>query len=418
MTRMGAVGTGWLVAGMLAVGSVPAAAAQAETGWLPWIGCWQPEPAAGEPAGETPTVCFVATAEAGAVDVITLDAGEIVSRERLRADGSRRALEEGGCTGSESAAWSADGRRLYLESALSCEGLPRQSTGMFAMVGPTEWLDIQAVSAGRSAAERGVRVVRYRAASQSALEAHGIVAASPERALVLQTARQAAAAPVDLHMVTEAVARVDNEVVEAWLIESQARIALSAAQLVALDEAGVPTSVIDLMVALANPQRFAIDHAGRASALPAAGRAGLSEDERARRAMARPYYGSRRPGSWYGWDPYYGYGYGGYYGYGYGGRPGWGSFYGGYTPVIVIIREPVQDGQAQGRLRAVRGRGYTTGTSSAGSSSPSPSRGRPASGSASGTSSSGSATSQPASSGSSGRTARPRSSGSDPEPEL
>jgi hypothetical protein len=400
------MGSGLAAAAALVVAAAtPAFAADrdAETGWLPWLGCWQPVAAVGV---DTPTVCFVATGDAATVEVITIEAGEIVSRDRLTADGAPRSIDEGGCVGSETASWSADGRRVYLGSELSCEGVPRRMTGLLALASPIEWLEIQVVGAANVAGdEKGVRVVRYRATSGAALAAHGIVAVPAERALAAETARHAAAAPITVAAVQEAITQVDAEVVEVWMIEREARFALSAQRLIELHDAGVPESVIDLMVALSNPQRFAIDRNARIGEMLAPQRTARPERDR---------YGYTRFGTfgrypYWGWNPYsvrYGYGPYSYSPYGW----GWGSYYTG-QPVIVIVRP----GSGEGRvpLRAVRGRGYSSGGTATGTSSAP--RTERSTGTASGASSSGSSSSGSAARGSSGsgatdtgRTAKPR----------
>jgi hypothetical protein len=342
-------------AGLLAVGVLFATAplahgAEMQTGWLPWIGCWQPIEPIADPS--EPLVCFVPTTDAATVEVITLEAGAIVSRERMTVDGSQRPVDEGGCTGWERASWSADGRRAYTTSELSCEGTMRRGSGIITMASAVEWLDIQAVATG-DADERAVRVIRYRAASPAPLAAAG-VALPTDRALLTETARQDAASAVTVGAVQEAVAHVDAAVVEAWLIEREAHFALNAQALMALDDMEVPASVIDLMVALSNPQRFAIDRAARSGEVRPAERTAMAEQRRG-------YYGRYRPGSWYGpygylwgYDPYMLR----YYGFG-SGYWGWGSYY--TRPPVIVITPPDSGEPSATRGRMVRGRGYTAG---------------------------------------------------------
>jgi hypothetical protein len=346
-------GAGLVVFGALLVTAKPAHASEMQTGWLPWIGCWQPVEPIADPS--EPLVCFVPTADAATVEVITLEGGAVVSRERITVDGSQRPVEEGGCSGWERANWSADGRRVYTTSELSCEGMVRRGTGIIAMASAREWLDIQTVATG-DPGERGVRVIRYRAASPEPLAAAG-VALPTHRALLTETARQAAASAVSVEAVQEAVAHVDAAAVEAWLIEREAQFALNAQALMALDDAQVPASVIDLMVALSNPQRFAIDRAARSGEVLPAERTAMAEPRRG-------YYGRYRPGSWYGpygylwgYDPYMLR----YYGYG-GSYWGWGSYY--TRPPVIVITPPDTGEPSSTRGRMVRGRGYTAGSGS------------------------------------------------------
>jgi hypothetical protein len=411
-SRVGMLARGVLAAGALLVvasaGPAQAQTAEMDARWLPWLGCWQPVEQ--EATGAAQTVCVVPAAQGTGVQLVTYAGGAEVARELLSADGAPRAVEHGGCAGHESAAWSSDNKRVHLSSELACEGgNMRRATGLIAMASPTEWLDIQAISADAGATRRGVRVVRYRAVS--AEQARMLGGAVPaDRTLAVETARHAAAVPVTFEQVLESVARLDNEAVEAWLIERRARFPLSASRLIQLDDAGVPASVIDLMVALSNPQRFAIDHASRTSERVQPERSTLSGDELAMRRYGYGRYGS----SWfdYGYDRYgydrYGYNYG-RSGYGYGSPYRFGSYYGGYMPIIVVVN-PGGEEEAAGRPRVVRDRGFTRSADGGSGAvrAPQPqqsSGGSTSSGSSSsaGASSSGGATSSPPA-----RTAQPR----------
>lgn len=200
--------------------------------------------------------------------------------------------------------------------------------------------------------------------------------------------------------VEEAAGRVDARAVEAWVATNETELEISGSELVRLADAGVPESVIDVMVAVSYPDRFVLAPEG-------------APTERTEGVYATGYRGA---GYRYGfrsylWAPYYppvGFGYYGYSPFGYYGF-GWGGYYGGYygyRPATVIVR-PVDPGP---RGRMVPGRGYTRGSSSAGSggatprssAGPAPSSSR---GGGSGVRSGGGSS---RSSGSSGRTARPR----------
>src|SRR5690606_27130918 len=120
---------------------------------------------------------------------------------------------------------------------------------------------------------------------------------------------------------------------------------------VRMANAGVSREVIDVVVAVSFPERFAV-----------------AEDETVREQAPRGAY-ARDPGPWgfrrpYFWDPFFyggGFGYPGSYGYGYG------YGYGYYRPVVVVV-EPRQEGPV-GRI--INGRGYTRGRRPSDGSSPS-----------------------------------------------
>jgi hypothetical protein len=176
---------------------------------------------------------------------------------------------------------------------------------------------------------------------------------------------------------------------------------LDASELVRLADAGVPARVTDAMVAVSNPDVFAVARPEET----ARSRARLDDDIAGRRVYVYmdPMYSPYR----WGYTPYgYGYGYGyGSYGYtplGYGGYGGGYSGYPGYVPPIVIVnpQQPVTRG------RAVKGRGYTQGDASPSTATPSNARGS-ASSSSSGSSSQ-PARSEPARSEPAPRTAHPK----------
>ncbi len=437
----------------LAAGSLLAAplaraqAPQTDPRWGAWLGCWAPASApTSAPSGDAKQlrqpsasssallVCVVPAAGSPGVDVATVADTQVVSRERVEANGERRPLEREGCTGWESAQWSAEGARVYVRSELTCQGnLRRRSSGVMALTAEGEWLDVRSVSAGTRS---GVRVLRYHAAPLPETLPADVAAA-------LRGAPRGAAGPepADLTLadVADASRALDPDVVSAWLAETGQDFGMDARRLQEAKRDGIPGSVTDVMVALSYPDVFAINPRSRQAEFrgPAAGDVGTG-------------YGYAHPGwGWggsyyspYGWDSWWPYGYGPYspyyYPYGgygwapwYGGYGGWygGWYYGGGGGVIIV---PSGGSYVVDHGRVVKGQGYTqAGGSTSGRnahprSAPSGREsgytgadgGRRSSGGSAQPSSGGSSgggRSQPSSSGSSGssggRTARPRNPG-------
>jgi hypothetical protein len=226
------------------------------------------------------------------------------------------------------------------------------------------------------------------------------------------------------------VKQTDTTVVQAWIAERGAKFKLDSKQLVGLADAGVPGSVIDVIVGVSYPEHFALQQRPMGPTfgddLTASDSARLAMRYLADRCNAAGYnsfvysvgvvdpcavlYGSQyRNGYGYGYGNGFGYG----NGYGYSGFNSYGGFndpYGynsGYYAPIVIVKG---DQPAHGRV--VNGHGYSSGSSSGSSASGTgSSASSSSSGSGSGSSSgSGSASSAPASSsgGDGGRTAHPR----------
>lgn len=370
-----------LFAGGIALAAPLAAqGAEPDPRWLPWLGCWQVAGAETldlpEGAEPLPVVCVTPTGSSTEVELVSVAGGKVLSRERVQAGGQQRARPDQGCTGWERAEWSADGRRLFRKTEHTCPGgITRRSSGLMAILPGGEWLSADGVSV---TGQTDVRVLRYRPASRTDTLPAAATRPLAGRSLAVDAARTAAASSPTSRDLVEASRELGPEVVGAWLIERRQGFELDAGRLVALADAGVPPSVIDLMVALSNPDVFAIDDLNQEGEfLP---------DERG--ATARP---PRRPVH-YPWGYYPGYGYGYYPRYGYHGR-----FYG--RPVVVV-RAP-----SGSRGRAVKGRGYTRGSGDTGNTGSSAGRS---------TSKAGSGSNREegrARSGSSGRTAKPRGGG-------
>jgi hypothetical protein len=323
--------------------------------WQPWLGCWQ------QPASETvvdfPQLCVIPTGGSAGVTMISLENGKEPSRQQLDATGQQRAVERDGCAGWESAQFSADDRRLYLRSELTCSGnLKRASSAVLAMSPEGDWIGVESVTAGGGTA---VRVTRYRDAGIPNVVPAEIENALAGRRMALVAARIAAGAPIGEAAVIDATHHLNAAVVQALLVERGQPFQLTASQLASLADAGVPGSVTDVMVALSYPQKFVLDRDARVAELrPTSGGADTYG-----RGMLPGYDGRSACSLFSSYDPYwygYGYGYGSQCGlyansrYGYS-NYGYGSFgYGYWQPPIVIVREGSRPGG-----RAVKGSGYT-----------------------------------------------------------
>lgn len=445
--RTAALG-GLLLAGALMAGT--AAAQTPDARWLPWLGCWtsSDSPLTGIPAGGSAAglVCVVPASSGPGVVVATIANGMVVHTERMNATGVRMPKTVENCPGWESSTWSADGHRLLLRSEYVCgRDATVKGSGVFAISADGEWLQVQGSTVGRNAS---AYVVRYRAAGLELADAAGaqLSDSTPVRLVTAATgmaarsARFAAGDAVRPDVVLEVSRAVEGPVAEAWVNEIGQRFAVDAKELVRLADAGMPPKMIDLLVALSYPERFALQRSAIVSTanLRGGGAKGTgvgslntgAYDRRwdcgyGSRMLGYGYYGDSCYPGYYGYNPYgygsaYGYGLYGYGSYGYGGYGG--GYYGGQQPIIIVPRNPDAD---QPRGRAVNGAGYTRGSSTparAGTSASDRETYRaPSSGSSSGSSSSssgsassgssGAASSPPASSsGSSGgdRTAKPR----------
>lgn len=313
-------------------------------GWQPYLGCWQ-SMGAEEDQG---ILCLIADGQD--VEMLTIVDGEVQFREPLVADGGTHEFERDDCQGTESARFSEDRRRLYTASHVTCDGeAPRRSTGIIAMPGPDEWIDVRAIETNGAST---MWSQRYQRTGHSVLGQLGLAGPGARpNPFALRGGMSYATADITIDDVIDASRNVDTEAVKGWLAEvGQQFQGLRAEDLIRMEEAGVTTAVIDVVVAVSFPEHFALNE----------------EPDQTRRA---PAYMS----SWY--DPFY---YGsGYYGYGrYRGYSRYGWYPGYYTPVVVTVNRIPRGGGGQavagkGYRRpgsATTSSGYTGGSSSVGSS--------------------------------------------------
>ena len=226
---------------------------QPDMRWRPWLGCWSTV----SPSTTKP-VCVVPAPGTSAVDIVVVGDGKVASREHIEANGERRRSERDGCTGWESAQWSSDSRRVYLQSEFECpSGQKRTSSGLIAMSPQGEWLDLVGVTLGDNT---GVRVLRHRAMGPTPIVPPEITAALEGTAPSFRDAavRNSVGGAVETAAIAEASRQLKPQVVEAWLSESGQEFTVDAKRLVALAAAKVPDRIIDVIVALSYPTAFAV----------------------------------------------------------------------------------------------------------------------------------------------------------------
>lgn len=325
-----------MVAALSAVpGVLSAQEGSVRMAWQPFLGCWQPDGAEAEQG----LLCFVASGSQ--VEMVTIAEGEITHREPFAVDGQVRRFEQEGCEGEESARFSADHRRIYTASSVTCAGEPpRRGSGIIFMPAGDEWVDVRAIEGlGEEATAWAQWYVR---AGESGLNALGIESGRYTAPLAARGMVSFARAPITIDDVIDAAENVHEKAVEAWIAEvGQEFAGLDVEDLVQLEDAGVSDDLIDVVVAVSFPERFALNRQSESQASPS-------------------YFGARP--IWV--DPYYsrwGLGYGGYYsGWGY----GYGSYYPRYYyPRVIVDVTPVRPTP---RGRVISGRGYSSGGSSRG----------------------------------------------------
>lgn len=392
--RVSAVG---LAAAAIALVTPHSAQAQGGPGprWLGWHGCWTAAPAGRvvENGPDAPrTVCVTPTRDPDVVEISAISEGKVVSRDRIDASGRPQAIDGTGCTGTQTARWSADGRRVFLKSSVACEGVQTEMSAILAMTPDGNWLDVRRVAAGQGT---DVRVARYRDVGIPRDVPTEIAASLDARGnFIVQDARTENGAPIGTNAIIEASRLADASVVEAWIYESGQRYAVDARTLTMMADAGVPTRVTDAMVSVEKEAQVASrdvsnvtyyspygwntygDRYGQYSR----GTADAWNQGTSSRFTVNVYTTYDPWG--YGFWPYGGYRYG-YAPFGYGFRYGRGEFFGFdyvnpygsywgrsyynnprnrvgyvYPPVLVLHNDPTNTAP---RGRSTKGDGYTPG---------------------------------------------------------
>jgi hypothetical protein len=233
--------------------------------WTPWLGCWElvlenardaatrPSPSrrtlSPSTASSRPQICIEPSGLG--VTLTTRVAGQQAIQQTIVADGLDHSISDKECHGTQRAEWSRDSRKIYSRADLTCSNDKgaRQVSG-FSILGVNgTWTDIQAIDVS---GQQTVRVRSYRRASEVAQLGAGLTRATP----------------LTLDDVKEASGKVSPRAIEAALVETGSAYDLSGKDLLSLQEANVPDSVTDLIVALSYPERFVVERQARADLPP------------------------------------------------------------------------------------------------------------------------------------------------------
>jgi hypothetical protein len=197
---------------------------------------------------------------AGEVQIIVADSDSVVQRHRIGVTGERVPVSRDGCAGWESARSGSDGR-IYMRSEYACEGgIQRATSGLISMIAPNEWADVQTTVVDDQST---VIVQRYRETVPPAVIAAEVNAALSDRSLAISSARIGASGVIQLQDIVEASGTTFSSTVEAWLLERRQGYRLQGKHVESLAAAGVPTGIIDMVVALSYPGAFAAELTSR-----------------------------------------------------------------------------------------------------------------------------------------------------------
>ena len=168
------------------------AGTEAAAGTLAWVGCWRlvavDEEAVPQSADGSQRICLESGDTPSSLSRAIVE-DEAVAQEMLIANGSRRPVSKGGCSGWKRSLLSGDRQRLYLQSEITCEGGDKNSfSGASLIVSGGQWVDI---NVARIDGERELVVHHYRSVDADTAALPGTIPAA------WRTARVAAAAGRD-----------------------------------------------------------------------------------------------------------------------------------------------------------------------------------------------------------------------------
>ncbi|SVC67602.1 uncharacterized protein METZ01_LOCUS320456, partial [marine metagenome] len=169
--------------------------------WLGWVGCWSPKEVQQTGQENLASLCVVNSEETNALEILTIVNGSIVERRAVGLNGARKEITSEDCSGTEAFTFSDDGRHIFLQTELLCDGGQRKETGIMSMTSPQEWLEVRAIGMGGQTIPW---VLRYGIASEDVFQAAGV-----EEIVTRNTrlARLAFIAPLTLANVVEAGTR-------------------------------------------------------------------------------------------------------------------------------------------------------------------------------------------------------------------
>ena len=235
-----------LTAAALAIAASSAGAQTAAiygAGLEAWTGCWSAE-LSPMPAGAVRLVCISPTANVNVANVATID-GSTVAFETIDATGRTVTLQAQGCTGTRRAAWSRDGRRLFLNTTGVCRGVPLSTSAIYSISMSGEWVAVEG-STLRGAPR--VRAVRFRDIGVPAGLPLDVTAAVRKNELARESTRAAFGAAVHLDDVVEALRLSEPDVVAAWVHERAQQFDVTPADLARIDLRGFPRVAAALTV--------------------------------------------------------------------------------------------------------------------------------------------------------------------------
>ncbi|MFN9578467.1 MAG: hypothetical protein ACK6AH_18230, partial [Gemmatimonadota bacterium] len=232
---------------------------------VPLLGCWQD--ASDDLLARLPTpsrtLCVVPGETSGLLRLLAVRGDSVVDERQLDLGGRPQPVTRGACRGTSTARFAEHGVRVFVEELLECDGgTAARATEVLDLAGPLAFVQVRA---WRLRTDGEARFVRWTALDDSARPVPAVVRqALAGRLGGILAAREMASPDVSFDGIVEATEALEEPVVRAWVYARGAghRVRLDAAQLRDLKRRGVPGTVTDVLVALANPEVFRFANQG------------------------------------------------------------------------------------------------------------------------------------------------------------
>ncbi len=241
-----------LIIAALLPAALPAQQPQLETPWDAFLGCWT---STDEQASLGLSCYLPAADDPRAVEQLLLIQNREITRSRVILDGQRHEERDATCNGYQIAAGSTDNARIYLRSRTLCGALENEVDGLLAISPAGELIRVYLVGTGERRALLTERLRRV----ETRLLPDALAEPLLPRESQLASARRRASTVISYDQIAEVASVSDVTVTEAWMVEATRGIdgfTAKRRELELLVDRGVDTRVVDMAVAVANPDRF------------------------------------------------------------------------------------------------------------------------------------------------------------------
>lgn len=245
-----------LIPGISTAQTQPAASPDATV--IPWLGVWKamdaPMPQAGKDQQEKALLEIRPTANGKGFDISSKTAEKSVN-EVVLPDGMQRSVDSKNCKGLQTYNWEPQTGILLGSLEIKCkDSAPYTISNLKMIVSDDRMVDILVI---KSAEQKRLAIRHFEL--QSDLPA----AQGSMPGLEAMAMRTSLAAPWDLNKIIHLSKVVDVPILEAALLEKNIQFKVTTKLLKQMNAAKVPKSIIDLLIALAIPDKFNIKENGR-----------------------------------------------------------------------------------------------------------------------------------------------------------